>query len=81
VIKQLGEVQEAFITGDFAEGKNGQTVDILLVGKEINKEYLLELIAKAEKIINKPIRYLIMSSSEMKPYLERVGHYLLIWKR
>ena len=81
VILQLGEVQEAFITGDFAEGKNGHTVDILLVGKEINKEYLLELIAKAETIIKKPIRYLIMSSSEMKPYLETVGHYLLIWRK
>ena len=81
VVKQLGEVQEAFITGDFAEGKNGQTVDILLVGNDINKEYLLDLIAKAEEMINKPIRYLIMSHGEAKKYLGGIGHFLLIWRK
>ena len=81
VVMQLGEVQEAFITGDFAQGKNGQTVDILLVGQDVNKEYLVELIAKAEKIIKRPIRYLIMSATEAKKYLEGIEHYLLIWKK
>lgn len=81
VILHLGEVDQAYITGDFAQGKDGQTVDILLVGKEINKEYLIELIAKAEKLIKRPIRYLIMSTADAKKYLEGIEHYLLIWKK
>ena len=81
VILNLGDVDQAYITGDFARGHDGQTIDILLVGNGINKEYLLDLIARAEEIVKKPIRYLIMHQAEAMEYLEKVGAYLLIWKR
>ncbi len=81
VIMHLGEVEQAYITGDFAQGKNGQTIDILLVGVEINKEYLVQLIAKAEEMIKKPIRYLIMHNDGAKIYLQSIGAHLLIWKK
>ena len=81
VIMHLGEVDQAYITGDFAQGKDGQTVDVLLVGQDINTEYLIQLIAKAEELIKRPIRYLILHDGEARKYLERVGHFLLIWKK
>jgi hypothetical protein len=81
VVKNIGDVDQAYITGDFAMGRDGQTIDIRLVGNGINKEYLLELIARAEEMIKKPIRYLIMHEKEAMEYLGKVGAYLLIWKR
>ncbi len=81
VVMQLGDVEQAYVTGDFAQGRNGQTIDILLVGKEINKEYLLGLITKAEELVKKPIRYLIMAQSEAKDYLLNVGYCLIIWEK
>ncbi|MCX6226496.1 MAG: winged helix-turn-helix domain-containing protein, partial [Bacteroidia bacterium] len=43
VVAKLGDVEEAYVTGDFAVGSNGKTVDILLIGSDINKDYLHRL--------------------------------------
>ena len=79
VVAKLGDVEEAYITGDFAIGKNGKTVDILLVGKEIHKDYLLKLIDKAEEVINRKIRYLILSPEEALGHLGDGKGAMLIW--
>ena len=81
VVMNLGDVEQAYITGDFAQGKDGQTIDILLIGNNLNKEYLLELITRAEEIVGKKIRYLILQKEEAIEYLRKVGQFLLIWER
>ena len=80
VVAKLGDVEEAYVTGDFAVGKNGKTVDILLIGTDINKDFLHRLIDKAESLINRKIRYLILSPSEASVYLGDGKHAMLIWK-
>ena len=81
VVERLGDVQEAYITGDFAVGMNGASVDIALVGKKIDQEYLVRLVEKAEKLIKRKIRYLVLSESEAGGYLERERPNMLIWKK
>jgi len=81
VVIQLGDVEEAYITGDFALGRDGQTIDVLLVGNGINKEYLVQLINRAEEIIKRPIRYLILNYPRSRKYLQEAEASLLIWKR
>ena len=81
VVAKLGDVEEAYITGDFAVGKNGKTVDILLTGTDINKDFLHRLIDKAESLINRKIRYLILSPSEAEGYLGDGKRAMLIWKK
>lgn len=80
VVAKLGEVKEAYITGDFAVGKNGKTIDILLIGTDINKDFLHRLIDKAEPLINRKIRYLILSPSEAVSHLDDGNEAMLIWK-
>ena len=80
VVAKLGDVEEAYITGDFAIGKNGKTIDILLIGTEINKNFLHVLIEKAESLINRKIRYLILSPSEAGNHLGDGKGAMLIWK-
>ena len=79
VVTKLGEVKQAYITGDFATGKNGKTIDILLVGTNINKVYLNQLIDKTESIINRKIRYLILAPIETGDYLGDGRGSMLIW--
>ncbi len=79
VIAKLGEVKQAYITGDFAIGKDSKTIDILLVGSEINKDYLLQLIDKTESMINRRIRYLILNQSEIADHLGDGKSAMLIW--
>ncbi|MEI6679657.1 MAG: ArsR family transcriptional regulator [Mariniphaga sp.] len=80
VVNKLGEVEETYITGDFAVGKNGKTIDILLVGTKINTEFLLTLIEKAESLIKRKIRYLILTPAEATVYLGDMKKAMLIWK-
>ena len=81
VVTKLGDVEEAYITGDFAVGKNGKTIDILLIGNNINKNFLYELIDKAESLINRKIRYLILSPLEATAHLIDEKGAMLIWKK
>lgn len=81
VVTKLGDVEEAYITGDFAVGKNGKIIDILLIGNNINKNFLYELIDKAESLINRKIRYLILSPFEAVAHLGDEKGAMLIWKK
>lgn len=81
VVEKLGEVEQAYITGDFAVGRDGKTIDILLVVNNINKDYLLQLIDKTQSIINRKIRYLIISPAEIKYYIENGSESMLIWAK
>ena len=55
VLDKLGNVDEVYLTGDLASGKNSPFVDLVLVG-DIDKAYLYNLIEKAEVLIDKKIR-------------------------
>jgi len=81
VVTKIGDVEEAYLTGDFATGKNGKTVDILLVGKDIHKDYLIRLVDKAEDLIKRKIRYLILSAGEAVSYLGDGRTAMLIWRK
>lgn len=81
VVAKLGDVEEAYITGDFAVGSNGKTIDILLIGTDINKDYLHRLIDKAENLIKRKIRYLLLTPGEAPLHLGNGDGSMLIWKK
>lgn len=81
IVTKLGKVNQAYITGDFATGKDGKTIDILLVGTDINKEFLHQLVDKTESMINRRIRYLIISNEEIAGYLGNGYDAMLIWDK
>ena len=80
VIDQMGDVEKVYITGSFARGVNSNVIDLLFVGNNINTEYLLKLVEKAEKLIDKRIRYLSIVPSELPNYTT-IGENeaLLLW--
>lgn len=65
VISRLGNVEMVYIVGDLAKGIDSPIIDLILVG-DIDKNYLLNLAEKAEKLINKKIRFVIFGSTEFK---------------
>ena len=80
VISQMGDVEKVYVTGSFAHGINSNIIDLLFVGKDINSEYLLKLIEKAENLINKRIRFLTIKPHELLDYIT-IGENeaLLLW--
>jgi len=79
ILKGLGEPTKIFLTGDLAEGRNSDLVDIILVGI-INKNYLNEVIEKTEKLIERKIRYITYTEKEFSERSQNKNQ-LLIWSR
>ena len=66
VIKGLGKVRRVYLVGEFSKGLDSNIVDLIMLG-DIDKRYLIELIEKAEPMINRKIRYLIYEEAEFTP--------------
>ena len=65
VVSRLGNVELAFITGDYAEGKDSGLIDLVLVG-EIEPVYFQNLVIKIEALIGRKIRGLLLSEIEFE---------------
>ena len=79
IIKGLGEPTKIILTGDLAEGRNSDIVDVILVGA-VNKNYLTEVIEKTEKIIERKIRYIVYTDKEFNE-ISQTKNQLLIWSK
>ena len=82
VIQELGNLNKVYVVGDFARGKNNQIIDLIFVSEKLNKEYLLELIGRAEKLIKRKIRYLVFNKNEFVDFTKNLNksETLLLWK-
>ncbi|MCB0501093.1 MAG: helix-turn-helix transcriptional regulator [Bacteroidetes bacterium] len=78
IVKGLGNLEKAYLTGDLAKGKNGDIIDLILVG-DINKSYLLETVSKAEKASGKKIKYIIYTNEEALKLSFNSKEFLLIY--
>ncbi len=82
VIERLGDVEKVFLVGEFAKGLDSPIIDLIFIGN-IDKNYLVSLVERAEEMVNRKIRYLIYEQSEF------IGHSasgfapeaLLLWSR
>lgn len=82
VVTKMGNVEMAFVAGDFARGIDTQIIDLVFVGPEIDQEYLVRLVPKTEALIKRKIRYVIFTSGEFENYRKTISNkdILLIWK-
>lgn len=63
IIMRLGNLEAAYVVGDYAAGRDTGIIDILLIG-EIDQDNLVDLTTKAERYIGRRIRALILSRCE-----------------
>ena len=83
VVKNLGDIKKVYLVGKLAKGINSDIIDLIFVGDDINKNYLLELIDKTEKIIKRHIRYMVFSINDIEAYIQQhsKNDMLLLWKQ
>ncbi len=81
VLSRLGSLKTAFITGDYAAGRDSGIIDLVLVG-ELDQDYLRECVAKVEKMIHRRVRTLVLSPDEFKNTKSTLNpdKALLLWK-
>lgn len=82
VINKLGDVKMVFILGDFARGLDSRIIDLLFIGNDIDKEYLVRQVDRAEKIIKRKIRFLVSGDNDYQEILNehKKSEILLLWK-
>ena len=82
IIQKIGSLHKVFITGDFAKGNDSDIIDLIIVGDNIDKAYLLELVDKAEQYIKRKIRYILFTLKEFKAYFEKNhnDNMLILWE-
>jgi DNA-binding Lrp family transcriptional regulator len=82
IIERLGDLEQAWLIDDYAEGKDTGLIDLLLVG-EIDRNNLDDLVTKAEKYIERKIRTLVLSVTEYERMLPSLSNRpsLILWKK
>lgn len=81
IVNRLGELERAYLIGDYAEGKDTGIIDLVLVG-DIDQYHLNDLTRKTERYIKRKIRSLILSRTEFEEFLPKLENQqrILIWK-
>ena len=77
---KLGDIQAAYVIGDYAKGIDSGLIDLVLVG-QVDDEKLKEVTEKTEGLIDRKIRTLVLKQSDLERLDERLDlkHALLIW--
>lgn len=81
VLKRIGDLEKVYLVGNLAKGQDSDIIDLVLVGNNLNKGFLVEQIEKAERKIGKKIRYVHFSVNEfdLEKIREQGVHPLLLW--
>ena len=81
IIGRMGNLEKMYLAGDYARGTDSGIIDLVFVG-EIDKGYLLEMISKAERMVNKKIRFIIYMPDEWgnESKTDVAKELLLLWQ-
>ena len=60
ILDKIGDVKSVAIVGDYAKGIDSGLIKIVLLGDEINVNYLEDLIVKVEKKITRKVSFKIV---------------------
>jgi len=76
VVENLPGLKQVWICGDLARGVPSGSIDCILIGKELDEEYIAGLSAKVHKLVGKKVNTQVLE--EIKD--EMVSGSLLVWE-
>jgi DNA-binding transcriptional ArsR family regulator len=72
VIHRIGNLVCVYLTGDFARGKDSPVIDLILVGENIDREYLARKVMQAEELVGRKVSYVILHPNEVDKHLLQI---------
>jgi len=66
ILDKIGNIELAFIRGDYAVGKDSGLIELVVVGEKINRREIERVRKKTEELINRKISILILNGDEYK---------------
>jgi len=61
VLEKMGNINKIILIGDYAEGKDTGNIEIFLIGKDLDMNYIIQLEPKIEKIIERKVSFYLSS--------------------
>src|SRR4030066_1684504 len=82
VIHRLGNLKCVYLTGDFARGKDSPVIELILVGADIDREYLARKVMQAEELVGRKVSYIVLEPDEAEGHLMNLKptDLLPLWK-
>ena len=81
IIERLGNLEEAYLIDDYAEGKDTGIIGLVLIG-DIDHKNLTDLVRKTERHIDRKIRTLVLTQTEWQKLKTNLAKrpLLKLWK-
>jgi hypothetical protein len=81
VVRKTGNLYRIYLTGDFARGRNSRVIELILIGDNIDLEYLDRKIVQSEKIAGRKIKCSLYGREEAKKVLADIdpGELVVLW--
>ena len=57
VLERMGHVKQIVLVGDYAKGNDSGKIEVFLIGKNLNMEYIAQLEEKIEKLIKRKVSF------------------------
>src|SRR5687767_13019079 len=70
ILSRLGDLNLAFIVGDYARGKDSGTIELVLVGA-IDEKYLKKIVEKAKNLLHRNISIELISLQDFEQSKDR----------
>ena len=80
ILSRIGDLQHAYIIGDYAQGRDSGQINLVLIG-DLNQKYVRRLAKKAEGLLNRKISFEILLDHNEISEKQNFGPALLIWGR
>ena len=61
VLERMGYVDQIILVGDYAKGNDSGLIEVFLIGKDLNMEYISQLEEKIEDLIGRKVSFYLAS--------------------
>jgi hypothetical protein len=81
VIHRMGDLLCVYLTGDFARGKDSPVIELIMVGENIDMEYLARKVMQAEEMVGRKVSYIVLPPEEADCHLLKLNksNLLPLW--
>ena len=64
ILQRMGNIEKVVLIGDYAQGKDSGTIEVILVGNQLNSDYIDQLGTKVEKEIKRKVNFQIVEQHD-----------------
>lgn len=67
ILDRMGDVQQVWLIGDYAEGKDSGLIEVVVLGNDLNADYAANVAGKVEGMIGRKIDFTLGKTGDDEP--------------